>query len=278
MPKQEYPARDIKVFIWLGVAFIVLIFVVLPVIGIGYFAKEAARQQQCAGRSAKDPGCAPSVVWNVIDATKSGVSEEIDEAFPSTSTAQKAPGLGEEGSACGGPMRLPCMPGLQCESSPDEELGVCVKAAPSAEPYTVRKENEACGDAAGRCDVGLVCKMSPGTANGVCIAETGTAPKVLSLKLDGMQQSQGWYIADPGTNVTITVLAVNADSASVYLTPKGTETASERTKLLDLTKQKGGTFVGTFKVPVGLLDDFEVIVRDANGLESGMAVNVSATK
>ena len=65
MPQKEHPTRGIKIWIWLGVAVLVFL-IILPIIGIGYFAKEANRQKQCEGRSPKDPGCAPSFVWNVI--------------------------------------------------------------------------------------------------------------------------------------------------------------------------------------------------------------------
>lgn len=42
----------------------------------------------------------------------------------------KTPELGEEGSACGGPARLPCKPGLACsnDASVSESTGTCVIA------------------------------------------------------------------------------------------------------------------------------------------------------
>lgn len=239
MAQKMYPAKDIKILVWIGGIFAVLL-MALPIIIV-------------------------SVIY-----LRSGPG-----SFPASSTTQSANGLGEEGSACGGPMRLPCRPGLSCETAEAGELGVCVKAQPAVESHRVGMLDEACGETSGRCGVGLACKTSPGTTSGVCIGETATSPKVLSVRLDGMQQDQGWYRAEPGTDVKITVQAVNAKSASVYLEPYSTGTA--RTKLVDLEREEGGTFVGTFKVPSHLNAELDVIVRDDGGSFSGMSVKAAAT-
>jgi hypothetical protein len=186
-------------------------------------------------------------------------------------------GLGEKGSACGGPMRLPCKPGLSCETEESGGLGVCVAALPAVESHRVAALNEACGELTARCGIGSVCRTSPGLASGVCIEEAAGSPKVLSVRFDGMQQDQGWYRAEPETAATITVQAVNAMSASVYLEPYADATTT-RVKLIDLERKEGGTFTGTFKVPLHLNAEMDVIVRDGNGQFSGMSVKVAATK
>ncbi|MFH1078314.1 MAG: hypothetical protein V1745_03500 [Patescibacteria group bacterium] len=247
MAQQTYPTKGIKVFVGLGVVALVLM-VVLSAVGAYYLAKQMERE--------------------------GGVKRESLDA---ATTATEAPGLGGEGSACGGPMRLPCMPSLTCETTPDQDLGICIKSTEGT-TSRVREAREACGPTMGRCVEKYTCKLSPGLETGVCVASTSSSPRVLTVRIKGMQQDQGWYLAEPGTTATVTVTVSNAATVAAYLTPKGTGTAVARTKLMDLTKAKDGSFSGTFTVQVGLLADLEIMARSVDGQESGMSVNVGTTE
>ncbi|MBU1348906.1 hypothetical protein KJ781_02460 [Patescibacteria group bacterium] len=268
MAQQIHPTKDIKIFVGFGVAVLVALFVLL-VIGVFLVADGMVKKQACISRPGQQE-CVTGTLWDMMRYA----SEEggVTITYPDADD-QETPGLGEGGSACGGPMRLPCMPGYTCETRQDQDLGICTKTV-EATTSRIRGAREGCGAVTGRCSDGLVCKLSPGLEAGVCVEATETSPRVLSLKLKGMQQSQGWYLTEPGTEIMMTVQAVNADAVSAYLTQKGTDTVSARVKLVDLTRGNAGVFTGTFTALEGLLADLDIMARSDDGQESGMSVNV----
>lgn len=120
MTNAKYPDKDLKILMAIGVVLIVII-IAVPIMAIGYVFDEMQRFNACQGRSPKDAGCKPSLVWELLGA----------DLASGTAVPSKAP-LGEENSECGGLERLPCKPGLRCElpagaEADSTEAGKCVK-------------------------------------------------------------------------------------------------------------------------------------------------------
>lgn len=270
MKTESYPAADLKIFAGLGVVAIIGL-ILLPLIGLGYVIKETGRIQDCVGRSASDPGCAPGPLWEFLGKDSAPV-----ETQPPAEGSKPAPSaLGGEGSVCGGPDRLPCMPGLGCQKQDGDVYGICMKAEVDATVKT-RNIGDACGNAIGPCAAGAVCKLSPGVAMGVCINAGSASPRIASLSLKGMALDQGWYVADAGTDVEIIVNAVNAVAVRANLIPFNAEPAGARTALAELKRAEGGKFTGSFTVSASLKAGLEIIATSKDGQEAAMSVNVEA--
>lgn len=132
--------------------------------------------------------------------------------------------LGERGSVCGGPERLPCGAGLICahEINSDAPAGICEpapEAATSTDSVSQSKNGlsasgESCAvySTLGHvCEPALVCNEGvPGLP--VCGEATTSSPRILSVKLDGAQLNEGVYRVIVGTKTTVTIQAVNAKS------------------------------------------------------------------
>lgn len=271
MKTAGHPDTDLKIFAGLGILAVVAL-ILLPLIGLGYVIRETGRIQECIGRSASDPGCAPGPLWEFLG--KEEPSREI--AAPVNNAEETTPSaLGGEGSVCGGPERFPCMPGLGCQKNDGEVYGICSKAVVDTTVKT-RNVGDACGDAIGPCATGAVCKLSPGLASGVCITAETASPQIVSLSLKGMALDQGWYVADAGADVDIVVSAVNAEKVRANLIPQDPASSGTRTKLADLKRTAGGTFTGSFTVPKSLLASLEIVATSKDGQEAAMSVNVEA--
>ncbi|MBI4139225.1 hypothetical protein HY479_03710 [Candidatus Uhrbacteria bacterium] len=128
MPEGKYPATDIKIFAALGVVGLALLTVAAGLLVYGAF--ELQRKTSCESRSSKDPGCAPGPLWGVLDGIQKEVETETETpSVESFEAPGAAPGLGDEGAACGGPARLPCKPGMTCQKEAGASLGVCVSVS-----------------------------------------------------------------------------------------------------------------------------------------------------
>jgi len=58
-----------------------------------------------------------------------------ETAKPPVPIQQQQPGLGEEGAACGGKLRLPCRPGNLCVVKDDaDKTGICIKVTDNPAP------------------------------------------------------------------------------------------------------------------------------------------------
>ncbi len=275
MNDTVHPVNDLRALI--GFAILALLFLgTLPFMAVKYVINEGVRYERCATRSAKDLTCARGMLWNVFDKLNT-MRDDATERVGSTASTSTLSQLGSEGGACGGPHRLPCLPGLSCRQTEEGGFGTCVKVSAVDISAPTHQENQGCGFTIGVCDAGLVCKVSPGTTSGVCITADANAPQLLSLKLQGMSYDTDTYVAEAGAKVEITTQAVNADTVSVYLAANTDASPNLAHELLTkLTKGKGGAFTGEFTVPSGLNGRLEVQAFDTHGQVAALSVKVAA--
>ncbi|MEO5927103.1 MAG: hypothetical protein ABIO72_00345 [Patescibacteria group bacterium] len=125
MPKQE-STTDLKVLAAFGGAACIAIigFMVWTVV----FFLPDERKAKCYDVNRVQVRCEDfRGSGSIIQQAVNGYSLEDAPARPEP---VKPSGLGSEGSVCGGPNRLPCMPGLSCAVSQGESMGICAKVAP----------------------------------------------------------------------------------------------------------------------------------------------------
>ena len=97
----------------------------------------------------------------------------LTDATNDSNNTQMVGELGEEGSMCGGPQRLPCNPGLVCDATNGEaKTGRCVKDMRAMSP--LGEVGQSCGGDVG-CSPGLMCVSTEGGSFCMPVA-TGTAP------------------------------------------------------------------------------------------------------
>ncbi|MFZ2804559.1 MAG: hypothetical protein WA001_05040 [Patescibacteria group bacterium] len=185
--------------------------------------------------------------------------------------------LGELGSHCGGSQHLPCRPGLSCSNDPSmpDSMGVCSRGSATGTVEFTGQPGDACTSGT-TCSPGLFCKGLASSA-GSCATIADDSPHILSLELGGTQPLAGWYRAKPGTKVTVTVQATNADSATAKLENlPGTKTADAG--LTAFQQSPGGNYSATFIMPDNFSASLQVTVTAKNGDESSVAVKVGTVE
>lgn len=234
--KRPAPTRILTIFAWLGIMLVIIIVV-------------AARYTRLVKTFPQNPS-----------GQQTGIA--ADQFIPPNEP------LGELGSHCGGRLRLPCRPGLQCsvDERQTEELGTCVQPtqpAANAPPQL----NEVCAPA-DPCVAGLYCKA--GTDRATCQLIDVAAPKVDSLELDGMQFDNGMYRAKTGQLITVNATTTNAVDARMRLVQDGTFQ-----DLGILQNISDGSYRGTFTVSPGLSGVLEIIIVDQKGNSAMLSANVA---
>jgi hypothetical protein len=172
------PVLDLKIFAGLGCVALILM-ILFPLVGVGYVVYEGNRMQRCEGRLSQDSGCAPGPLWGLLNRLRT--YEDGDAT--STLEYEKVPSidLGAEGSLCGGTEHFPCLPGLECQSKPDEEYGECVPSiahdeyAPTSTTESKRIPYQGLGEegdfcAGSGCSPGFRCDQKPDDDFGTCVS------------------------------------------------------------------------------------------------------------
>lgn len=179
---------------------------------------------------------------------------------PPVSDVQAPQGrLGEFGSTCGGPSRLPCRPGLLCSSGTDfSKTGVCQKdeGTVGRTAQADRQLGEGCKE--GPCAPGLYCDQSASSEQGwVCRTQTGESPNILKAKLEGSEPIPGGYAAASGTKLKVSVQTANADGVTVLFVPNGADLGQVE---VGMEKAPGGGFASKdgFLVADGMSGDFRI--------------------
>lgn len=179
--------------------------------------------------------------------------------------------LGELGSACGGPQRLPCKPGLAC-SATGGASGTCVKDV-SQPSLNFQQYGEACGTNLPPCSAGLFCRKPNAGQAWICDKLTDQAPYIVSIQPEGAQTDAGWYRAAAGSTVHVLVQAVNATHAVLSLIPKGTQTVQI---LGDMKPEGGGRYSLDLTIPANLQADLMATVNDGQGQTAALTINLAA--
>lgn len=203
------------------------------------------------------------------------VTREVDMGEPSGIAAdQSVPAdepLGELNSHCGGRLRLPCRPGLECsvDTRETEALGLCKK--PSWVSVSApRQLNEICKQSE-PCSPGLYCKLSDNES--ACKTIDAGAPRVMSLKLVGAQHDEGVYRAKSGQLLEVQVVAVNSKSAR-YRFRQGTTI----TDLGSMKAAPGGNYSGSLAVTAGMSGVLEVMADEPSKGTAMLSVAVAAVE
>lgn len=199
------------------------------------------------------------------------VSRTVGGARPAGQPAEGLPPnepLGELGSRCGGPLRLPCRPGLQCsvDHGTTSTLGLCERPEGAGEAR-LGQLGDACGAGKPYCVSGLYCKGA--ASAGACTTFAAGAPKIESIKLADAQFSEGWYFAEPDTAVFVTVTAVNAAFVDLRYgdAPLG-----------KMEKGQGGTYTANVFVKKGPGGDLIAVVTAKNGDTAALSVKLASTE
>jgi len=176
--------------------------------------------------------------------------------------------LGELGSHCGGPLRLPCRSGLSCsvDGQDTQVLGLCVK--PVGGIPIMMQLNEAC-NLSTPCAAGLYCAKD----QGVCKTIVNGFPRVTKLTLEGMQFDAGVYAAEAGKTVTIHVEAENAVTVVARL-----HQGSGLTQLGSLKSDGNGSYSATFSVTPGMSGLLEILATDPAKGTATLSAQVEALK
>ncbi len=98
--------------------------------------------------------------------------------------------------------------------------------------------------------------------------------RILSLKPQGMQFSNGWYAASPGTMVRVEAQAVNAKQMDFKLVPKGTSVQAAKA-LTQVDAKNGGVYDVSFSLENGAQADLYAIATDAAGETAALSVQVT---
>jgi hypothetical protein len=170
--------------------------------------------------------------------------------------------LGELGSTCGGPDRLPCRPGLTCSTNTDfSKTGVCQKdeQASSAPGIAFRQLNETCAPP-DFCAPGLFC--SGADPSGVCLASDASSPNILKLKIDGAEPVEGGYAAAVGDKLKLQVGTINTEEIEAYFLP--TDPLGERIKI-SFVKEAAGDYSSIDSLEAKPLMDGQFMVKVMQG-------------
>lgn len=207
-----------------------------------------------------------------------GFEGESEDALP-----EDLGPLGELGSKCSGPLRLPCNAGLTCDLGDGQrgvDYGTCVKD--DREPAELMSEGESCDQITRACGPGLKCEMPEGAEEGTCVQMIpSTRPFIMSVIPEGMKLVRGAYQAEPGTEVTVRVNAVNVMGGDLYLKPLWASHSGVQPeeKISELTKSEDdpNEYMGSFIVDERLGASLIAIMQGKDGQNVEVSVNVAAT-
>jgi hypothetical protein len=191
-------------------------------------------------------------------------------------------GLGQEGSRCSGPERLPCMPGMVCEIPENGtwgvDYGVCVED--DRPPATVVNEGETCNNVDVVCGMGMKCVISEGQSEGRCEQMVpNTRPFIMSVIPEDMELENGAYRANPGTEIIVRVHAMNVEEGEIYLKPLWVSHSGvmEDEKVGDLMETDTlDEYTASFIVEEDLGASLIAVMRNADGQEASVSINVAA--
>jgi hypothetical protein len=213
-------------------------------------------------------------VWQAFE----GRPEESAPAAP-----RELGALGELGSVCGGAARLPCNPGLVCDIGGGEygvDEGTCVKD--EREPAELMAEGEPCDQKTRACGPGLTCDIPEGADEGTCVqAPVSTHPFIMSVIPEGMELIGGAYRADPGTEITVRVHAVNVERGEIYLKPLEVSHAGvlEEEKVADLEAADApDEYTASFTVDDDLGASLIAVMRNGDGQEAQVSIHVASSE
>lgn len=205
------------------------------------------------------------------------------ESEPKTAVPEDMGPLGALGSKCSGPARLPCNPGLVCDlkdGEPGVDYGTCVND--DRESAELVAEGEACDQTTRACGPGLKCEMSEDEEEGVCVpVVVSTKPFIMSVEPEGMDLIKGAYQADPGTEITVRVRAVNVEGGDLYLKPLFVSHSGvlPDEKVSGLERQGDSSeYIGSFIVNEDLGASLIAVMRGEDGQDVQVSINVSATR
>lgn len=190
--------------------------------------------------------------------------------------------LGELGSKCSGPLRLPCNTGLTCDlegGRHGEDYGTCV--TDEREPAELMTEGQPCDQVTRACGPGLKCEIPEGAEEGTCVQMIpSTRPFIMSVIPEGMELISGAYQADPGTEVTVRVRAVNVEGGELYLKPLWVSHSGvlPDEKVSDLERQgESNEYIGTFTVDESLGASLIAVMSGEDGQDAQVSINVAAS-
>jgi hypothetical protein len=196
------------------------------------------------------------------------VQTENETPFTSTTTQ-----LGELGSQCGGPARLPCKPGLTCSADPkvDNSTGVCEEAKPESPGQP--QAGMSCAEMP--CANGLYCRKTTQT----CATIDETAPHVVSVTVASSQLVEGVYEVPVDTATKITVQTVNAEKVTMMLNPdEGFGTAGISQWLTSPKREKGGAYTAALTFRHEFKGSIEIVVTSKTGDSSTLLVPIASIK
>lgn len=190
-----------------------------------------------------------------------------EQTATSTSVVSTSTTIGELGNICGGFARLPCKPGLACSYTQRDgrDTGICVK-----EEKLELQETGFCELGLPHCAPGYVC-ADGGEGNAKCISADiakEDAPRILSVKLEGMSPTDGTYVAAPGTSIRVVLQGTNIKSAKLVI---------GKADSVAMKKESGGKFTKTFVVEKELLANLAVVAESAPGLTTALWFQVAST-
>jgi hypothetical protein len=212
--------------------------------------------------------------------TSEGNRSQEDQNLTASSPGAK-PALGTLGAQCGGKDRLPCMPGLKCNTPQGQfatMTGVCVKDENA--PTNIAKEGEECDGTAIICEPGFTCQKNGG--KGTCVNMLSESKKsfIFSLIPNGAELDGGVYKAAVGTKLHITVEAVNVTGGSLYYLPLTSSKSGvdETDKVAPLTpvKDKQNNYEAYFTVQKDTLGQLVAKMQGKDGQTVSIPVTVGA--
>jgi len=209
-----------------------------------------------------------------------GNREPVGTLLQSQNASVPMADIGTLGAKCGGRDRLPCAPGLLCNTPPGQFAnteGVCVKDnAPTA---VVANEGEECDGWNIICHPGYTCQKNGGD-KGICINTAGTKAFIYSLIPNGAELDNGIYKAPVGTKLHMTVEAVNVEEGSLYYLPMTSSKSGpdETDKVAPLTaiKDKQNSYEAYFTVQKNTLGQLFAKMKGKDGQIVSIPVTVGA--
>jgi hypothetical protein len=252
MKKLFTSGNDLKALAWLGLTGLVLL-IALPVV-LGYVA--LVKYTSVVGQP--------------------GLEQERAAAYNEP--------LGELGSRCGGPDRLPCRPGLACSTTDVKQIGKCEKSPVTGQKAAAAQLNESCGGVqAPFCVPGLYCKNSAAAGSefkGTCKNFDATAPFISTVKIDGLQPDLGGgYRGKAESQAVINVQAVNASSVSMVLEAKeGSGAAAAASPIGAVKAAGGGKYSAVLTVKGGLNAEIVITAVSKNNETSQVKIPVAAAE
>lgn len=192
------------------------------------------------------------------------------------------PNMGKLGATCGGHDRLPCEPGLICNTAPGEfanTTGVCVKDNRSN--AKVANEGEECDGINTICQPSFICQTQGGKSTCVNMVEESKKSFIFSLIPDGAELEGGIYKAAAGTTLHVKVEAVNVVGGGLYYMPITSNTSTsitEKDKVATLSpsKDKQNIYEANFTVQKKMLGQLFARMVGKDGQTVSIPVTVGA--